>query len=72
MSMATDLGLISTLVLIALLIVKELAGARDESMGATGTVTLSWALDRVANVAIVPLLVVFVFIVIVQIIGVLH
>jgi hypothetical protein len=72
MSMATDLGLISTLVLIALLIVKELAGARDESMGATGTVTLSWALDRVANVAIVPLLIVFVFIVIVQIIGVLH
>jgi hypothetical protein len=72
MSMATDLGLISTLVLIALLSVKELAGARDESMGATGTVTLSWALDRVANVAIVPLLVVFVFIVIVQIIGVLH
>jgi hypothetical protein len=41
-------------------------------MGATGTVTLSWALDRVANVAIVPLLIVFVFIVIVQIIGVLH
>ncbi len=72
MSMAAELGLISTMVLIALLIVKELAGARAESMDATGTVTLSRALDRVANVAIVPLLIVFGFIVIVQIIGVLH
>ncbi len=70
--MAAEIGLISTLVLITLLIVKELAGARVESMGATGTVTLSRALDRVANVAIVPLLIVFGFIVIVQIIGVLH
>ncbi len=42
-STAAELGLISTLVLIALLIVKELAGAKAESMGATGAVTLSWA-----------------------------
>ncbi len=71
-STATQLGLISTLVLIALLIVKELAGAKAESIGTAGTATMSRALDRVANVAIVPLLIVFGFIVIVQIIAVLH
>ena len=71
-STAAGLGLMATLVLIAILIVKELAGARVESLGTGGAVTLSRALDRVANVAIVPLLVVFGFIVIVQIMGVLH
>ena len=71
-STAAELGLISTLVLIALLIVKELAGARAESMDVSGEATLSWALDRVTNVGIVPLLIVFGFIVIVQIIAVLH
>jgi hypothetical protein len=72
MSTAAELGLISTLVLIALLIVKELAGAKVESLGTSGAVTMSRALDRVANVAIVPLLIVFGFIVIVQIMAVLH
>jgi hypothetical protein len=71
-SSTAKLGLMSTLVLIALLIVKELSGAKAESMEATGMVTLSRALDRVMNVAIVPLLIVFGFIVIVQIIGILH
>jgi hypothetical protein len=68
---SAGLGQIATMVLIALLIVKELAGARVESMGASGA-TLSQALDRVANVAIVPLLIVFGFIVVVQIMAVLH
>jgi hypothetical protein len=72
MSAATEIGLISTMVLIGLLIVKELAGARMEDVDATGVLTLSCALDRVLNVAIVPLLIVFGFIVVVQIAGVLH
>lgn len=72
MSEAEGLGLISTLVLIALLFVKELAGAKAESEGTTGMVTLSVALDRVTSVAIVPLLIIFGFIIILQIIAVLH
>lgn len=69
--MAAELGLISTLVLIVILIVKELAGARVES-SAPGMATMSWALDQVTNVAIAPLLIVFGFIVVVQIMSVLH
>jgi hypothetical protein len=72
MSRVAELGLISTLLLIGLLIVKELTGASVESMGDTGALTLSGALAQVANVPIVPLLIVFGFIVIIQIIGILH
>jgi hypothetical protein len=71
MSTASELGLFSTLALIALLIVKELAGSKVES-SVEGTLTLARSLDQVMNVAIVPLLIVFGFIVVVQIVAVLH
>lgn len=71
-TLAAGLGLLATLVLIALLVTKELAGAAVDSAGSTGTVTLSRAVDRVLNVAIVPLLLVFGFIVIVKVLEVLH
>lgn len=71
-TLAAGLGLLATLVLIALLVTKELAGAGVDSAGSTGTVTLSRAVDRVLNVAIVPLLMVFGFIVIVKVLEVLH
>lgn len=70
-TLAAGLGLLATLVLIALLVSKELAGAGVESSGHAGTVTLSRAIDRVLNVAIVPLLFVFGAIVIVKVLGVL-
>lgn len=70
-TLAAGLGLLATLVLIAFLVCKELAGAGVESSGSAGTVTLSRAIDRVLNVAIVPLLFVFGAIVIVKVLGVL-
>ncbi|MDD2359092.1 MAG: hypothetical protein PHS89_06460 [Syntrophaceticus schinkii] len=70
-TLAAGLGLLATLVLIALLVSKELAGAGVESSGSARTVTLSQAIDRVLNVAIVPLLFVFGAIVIVKVLEVL-
>jgi hypothetical protein len=71
-NLAAGLGLLTTVVLIALLIAKELAGAGIDSTSNTGTVTFSRAIDRVLNVAIVPLLIVFGYIVITKILEVLH
>lgn len=71
-TLAAGLGLLATLVLIGLLITKELAGAGVDAEGSTGTVALSRAIDRVLNVAIVPLIVVFGYIVIAKILEVLH
>jgi preprotein translocase subunit SecG len=70
-TIAAGLGLLATLVLIALLVVKELAGAGIESSGSAGTVTISRAIDRVLNVAIAPLLIVFGAIVIAKVLAVL-
>lgn len=73
-TMTAGLGLMATLVLIAALIAKELAGASAQARDAVsaGTVALSRAVDRVLNVAVVPLLLVFGFIVVVRILQVLH
>lgn len=71
-SVAAGLGLVATLVLIAMLIVKELSGARMADISAGGAVTLSRVFERATNVAIVPLLVVFGFTVLVNIMKVLH
>jgi len=71
-TMAAGLGLLATLGLIVLLIAKELAGAGVQSAGATAELTVPRALDRVLNVAIVPLLIVFSFIVVVKILEVLR
>jgi len=70
-NLAAGLGLLATLLLIALLIAKELSGAGMEASGSAGTAVLSRAIDRVLNVAIVPLLVVFGFIVIAKVLEVL-
>lgn len=70
-NLAAGLGLLATMLLIALLIAKELSGAGMEPSGSAGTVALSRAIDRVLNVAIVPLLVVFGFIVIAKVLEVL-
>lgn len=59
-------GLIATITLIALLIAKELAGAASENSSAA-EFTLPGALDRVLNVGIVPLSMVFVSVVFVKI-----
>jgi len=69
-SLAAGLGLAATIALIVLLIVKELAGAAAESSPAQG-LTLPGVLDRVLNVGIVPLLMVFVSIVFVKVMSVL-
>lgn len=70
-TLAAGLGLLATLALIAFLVVKELAGAGVESSGSAGTITMSRAIDRVLNVAIVPLLIVFGAIVIAKVLAVL-
>jgi CDP-diglyceride synthetase len=69
-SLVTGLGLIATITLIALLIAKELAGAASENSSAP-ELTLSGALDRVLNVGIIPLSMVFVSIVLVKIVNIL-
>ncbi|SFG22238.1 hypothetical protein SAMN05660649_01017 [Desulfotomaculum arcticum] len=69
-SLLAGFGLIATLTLIAFLIVKELAGAASENSSAP-EFTLSGALDRVLNVGIIPLSMVFVSIVFVKISNVL-
>lgn len=71
-TLAGGLGLLATLVLIALLITKELAGAGVDAADVTGNVTLARAVDRVLNVGIVPLLLVFAVIVITKVVAVLH
>lgn len=69
-SMMAGFGLTATITLIVLLIAKELAGAASESVPDRGH-TLSGALDRVLNVGIIPLLMVFVSIVFVKVLNVL-
>lgn len=70
-TLAAGLGLLATLTLIAFLVAKELAGAGIESSGSAGAVTMSRAIDRVLNVAIIPLLIVFGAIVIAKVLAVL-
>lgn len=65
-SLLAGFGLIATITLIALLIAKELAGAASENSSAP-EFTLPGALDRVLNVGIVPLSMVFVSVVFVKI-----
>ena len=69
-SMIAGFGLVATITLIVLLIAKELAGAASENSSAR-EFTLPGALDRVLNVGIVPLLMVFVSIVVVKVANVL-
>ena len=69
-SLVIGFGLIATITLIALLIAKELAGAASENSSAP-ELTLSGALDRVLNVGIIPLSMVFVSIVLVKIVNIL-
>ncbi len=69
-SLVAGFGLIATITLIALLIAKELAGAASENSSAP-EFTLSGALDRVLNVGIIPLSMVFVSVVFVKIVNIL-
>lgn len=69
-SLVAGFGLIATITLIALLIAKELAGAASENSSTT-EFTLPGTLDRVLNVGIIPLSMVFMSVVSVNIIKVL-
>jgi len=74
-TVAAGLGLVATVALIFSLIAKELAGAQNIQVAADGRVGgigYAGAFDRVLNVAIIPLLIVFSFIVLVKIIEVLR
>ena len=71
-SLAAGLGLMLTLALIALLIVKELTGAYVTTRNKAGGTNCAAVFDRVLNVAIAPFLLVFAFIVVVKTIGVLR
>jgi hypothetical protein len=74
-TVAAGLGLLATVGLIFLLVAKELAGAQNiqaAADGRVGGIGYAGAFDRVLNVAIIPLLIVFSFIVLVKIIEVLH
>ena len=71
-TIAAGLGLIATLVLIASLIAKELTGAWVSPTGKAGMVTLPQAIDRNLILVIVPLLLIFAFIVAVKVLEVLH
>lgn len=70
-SLVSGFGLIATITLIALLIAKELAGATLAGAASAPEHTLPGVLDRVLNVAIIPLSMVFVSIVFVKILNVL-
>ncbi|GAB6275129.1 MAG: hypothetical protein STSR0004_19940 [Peptococcaceae bacterium] len=73
-AMAAGLGILATLALILALIAKELAGAWNVQVAADGKVSgmgYAGAFERVLNVAIIPLLIVFGFIVLVKIVEVL-
>ncbi len=70
-TMAAGLGLFATLALIFLLIAKELAGAQDVQVGKSGSASYAGAFDNVLNAAVVPLLIVFGFIVVTKIIDIL-
>ncbi|MFA5384770.1 MAG: hypothetical protein WC364_08930 [Eubacteriales bacterium] len=70
-TMAAGLGLFATLALIFMLIAKELAGAQDVQLGKGGSVSYAGAFDNVLNAAIIPLLIVFGFIVVTKIIDIL-
>jgi len=58
-SLAAGVGVIATIALLVLLIAKELAGAASKNTSFT-ELTLPDALDRILNVGIIPLLMVFV------------
>ncbi|NPV73547.1 MAG: hypothetical protein HPY89_07115 [Pelotomaculum sp.] len=68
-SLMAGLGLTATIALIVLLIAKELAGAASE--GSPRGPGVAGAMDRVLNVGIIPLLMVFVSIVFVKVMSVL-
>ena len=73
-AVAAGLGILATLALILALIAKELAGAWNVQVAADGKVSgtgYAGAFERVLNVAIIPLLIVFGFIVLVKIVEVL-
>ena len=74
-AVAAGLGILATLALIFLLMAKELAGAWNVQAAADGKVSsmgYAGAFERVLNVAVIPLLIVFSFIVLVKIVEVLH
>ncbi|HAU30924.1 MAG TPA: hypothetical protein DCW46_01250 [Desulfotomaculum sp.] len=70
-TMAAGLGLLATLALIFLLIAKELAGAQDVQLGGSSSISYAGAFNNVLNTAIIPLLIVFGFIVVTKIIEIL-
>ena len=70
--MAYDFGILATLVLIGLLIAKELSGASVTAAGTSSELGFFASFDRVLNVAVIPLLIVFAVIVVDKVIAVLH
>ena len=71
-AMAYNFGILATLFLIALLIAKELSGASVSSAGSSDDIYFASSLDRMLNVAIIPLLIVFAVIVVDKVMSVLH
>ncbi|MHB1043815.1 MAG: hypothetical protein ACYC0Q_13395 [Eubacteriales bacterium] len=72
-SFAAGLGLLATITLIVMLIAKELAGAAAEQrLVPAHELTLPGALDRVLNVGIIPLLILFACIVVSKVASVLN
>ncbi len=69
-SLVSGVGMIATITLIVMLIAKELAGVASVNSSAPELI-LPGALDRVLNVGIIPLSMVFVSIVVVNILNVL-
>lgn len=69
-SLAAGFGLIATITLIVLLIVKELAGAASEEIQG-GEASWPLALDGALNTAVIPLLMAFAVIVLVKVLSVL-
>jgi len=63
-AMAYGFGILATLVLIGLLIAKELSGAAAASSGSSRELSFAASLDKVLNVAVMPLLIVFAAIVV--------
>jgi hypothetical protein len=75
-AMAAGLGILATVALILALVAKELARAWNVQVAAVDKVGniggYAGAFERVLNVAVIPLLIVFSFIVLVKIVEVLH
>lgn len=62
-AMGYGLGILATVLLIGLLVAKELSGAAAASYGSSRNVSYAASLDRVLNVAVIPLLITFAVIV---------